>query len=300
MKTTSLVIAGLAGFAASARADVFVSHERMNDQTSDSGVVLRDVKAYAEIDGVSGITAATVSGGGFGGSTALTQVSPTYWEAKSAPYATGAALAVDFPANTPYTVSWTGASGSPVTLTSPASSLGNYYPGAPVFTLSGVSGTWSTFSGRGVFTFDATTVSSFTVSLNAYQNPTTTGAQRMAFADVEVSGTTRADVSDIPGSGAPDTGLLSLTFTTDLVAANASATDALVGFSAGEFLDVGAGFVNASSFNNAGSSGGLEAFALVNRTEFTLAAIPEPSAYGACGAAALAGVVAVRRRRRVR
>ena len=287
----------------------FISLEQNNAQTNAAEVTERNHEFYATVEGT-GFPYGTVS---VNGGPEHTLVDEGDFLEYSQTFSSESALTTFAPLGGTYTLGGYNdniPSATPINITGPGGAFADRLPTAPRFTISGVTGTWSTvLDGNnlpvGIFTFDPTSVTSFTVTLNAFDTPTD-GAFYGGFASVgSVNGNVYSEIDEagsgpdaLPGSPTTTT----LTFTKGL-ADNAGDGDPLTyGFVDGNTFELEGGFFNIVSLTETGLGDGSEkGFIFGNTTSFLLkadsSAIPEPSSYAALiGGLALAGALLRRRR----
>lgn len=289
---------------------VFVTLEQKNAQTSASGTEVRDYLGSVTVEGVANATSATVS---------LNAGTPEPLAADGdvleyrEPLSTELELTTNFPLNGTYTVNVTGTPNATSTLTGPGGSFADFRPVNPVFTLGGVTGTWSTVLDEndlpvGIFTFDPTGVTSFTVTLNAFASGTP-GSHYGGYASVGTINGDNYTFVDEAGYGPeeiPETPATTVfTFTNGQPADGGDGNSFTYGFVDGDFLELEGGFFNIIGLSDSGLGDGSEkGFIFGNVTTLLLkadstSAIPEPSTYATLlGAFALAGALLRRRQRR--
>jgi hypothetical protein len=207
------------------------------------------------------------------------------------------------PITSTYTYTLDGDPGDTITNTGPAGvSFAQGTPQTPLFTIAGVSGSWSVDGqGRGIFSFDPTGVTSFTVTLNDFVVSATDsdpGEARFEYrysvkdenAFFETVGEGGAFITTLDDYVAPE-----LTFIAG-TAANSDLDPQSFGFESGSAISLEGEFFN--HFNvNIDAEGYLNSFVFGNVTSFTLVAIPEPAAFAhLAGLGALVGVLTRRRR----
>jgi hypothetical protein len=314
MRTSSLLLlTGLLTAANTVYADgyVFVILEQKNAQTSESGTEVRDYMGSVMVEGIAEATAATVS---LNSGTPEPLASDGDVLEYREPISSELELTTNFPLNGTYTVNVTGTPNATSTLTGPGGSFADLRPANPVFTLGGVTGTWSTVLDEnnlpvGIFTFDPTGVTSFTVTLNAFVAGTP-GGHYGGYASVGlIDGETYNFVDEV-GYGPeeiPETpGTTVFTFTKGEPADGGDGNSFTYGFVDGDFLELEGGFFNVIGLSDSGLGDGSEkGFVFGSVTTLLLkadstSAIPEPSSYATLvGCFALAGALLRRRQRRM-
>ncbi|HEY0946242.1 MAG TPA: hypothetical protein VGD81_13275 [Opitutaceae bacterium] len=216
-------------------------------------------------------------------------------------YPTGADLLADFPLSATYTIATSGAVTDTAVIAGRSGGFLDWRPATPVFTLTGVSGTWTIENGQGVFTFDPTGVTSFTITTNGY-SATTLGGHYGAYMSVAEINNGFHQIGEIGVGPEPDATPYSapvFTFTNGL-AANSDEDDTTYGFTSGTLLELEAGFFNVIGYDAVLG----QAFVVGNTTSFLLraqaSAIPEPATYAQIfgAVAAVAGLIYRRRKQR--
>ena len=208
------------------------------------------------------------------------------------------------PSGGSYAFAITGGPNGSTTLTGPGGTYANNTTSTPVFSIAGVSGTWSIGAGGiGVFSFDPTTVaSSFTITLNAYSsaNPGSAYAYFASVANINSGYTFIDEAGDGPIPDTTPATATTLTFTKDL-ADNAGDGDASTyGFVSGSVFEIEGGFFNVLGLTNTSfGDGSQQAFVVGQTTRFQLQAIPEPSSFATIAGAAMLALAGLRRRRSV-
>lgn len=273
---------------------ISVALEDRHVQTGADSTALTGFHFYATVEQVEGVTSATVhaSSGALTTPTAL-DVEDDFLEIEETRGTLGSAIA-DFPLSASYTIAASGPTSGSVTINGPGGFFSQLVPDRPVFTIDGVSGTWS----NGVFSFDPTGVTSFTVTINNYGTSTPGGhyAYYLMAEGMGVSG----EVDDGPLTDDTPFSPPTFTFTNGLAADGDDDEDNTFGFTAGSNFFMEAGFFNIIGLTASGLGEAQQAFVAGSTTYFSLQAIPEPSTYAAIfGALALVGVAIHRRRRAV-
>ncbi len=298
---TSLAFLAATTFA-SGQGLLFTSLEQFNRQTSASVVTAYDYVAFATVENLPSVTGATFS---INGGTATTMpLDGDLYELRTS-YANPSALTAAYPANVGYSFVLSGTPAGTVNVNSPTGTFANNLPITPLFTLAGVSGTWSVQNNVGVFSFNPSGVTSFTISLNAY-NASNKGGHYGSFigvADIQ-NGFTEIDDAGIgPIADSVTPAAITATFTPGL-AANSDGSDLTYGFVSGSRYEIEGGLFNifnlATADGAVGGTGAQEGFIYGQTTSFILHAIPEPATYAQLlgGLAILCAVVQRRRRSR--
>jgi hypothetical protein len=307
-----LVFAVLLPAVASAQSFVMVGLEEFNLQTSSSGTTLQQANFVAEVSGLAGVNSVMV--GASDGVLWSAQAnlipqpdSPGDFFYRQG-YGTVGNLLMDFPADAVYGLYLDTTSGYFQTSHLPGAMTGSYgdhLPVAPLFTISGVNGTWVTpDKGLTQFRFVPTPGLTFTVTLNPYAVVTSGGhyAYLMKTRDLAADGMELGEVGEGPLADTTPFVPPSFTFTYGL----ATNTDTTYGFVEGSVLAVEAAFYNFLGLAPAGLftpwgapyEDVVQAFIFGNETQLLLVAIPEASSLPLwLGVLALAGTVMRRRRR---
>ncbi len=201
-----------------------------------------------------------------------------------------------FPTGAAYTITTLGGSSpNSETLTGPGGSLATNLPAVPLFTISGVTGSWL----GNTFKFDPTGVTSFTVTINSYSVTNPGGNFGWGYS-VESAGTIQGEDGAGPLVDATPYTAPVLTFTNGLGANAGDGDPTTFGFVNGATFNLEANFTNIIGLAAASNLGGQMAFLYGTNTSFIIevGAVPEPSTHAAImGALALGGVVWARRRR---
>lgn len=291
------VTCGLLPMAANAQ---FISVEKYASgyQTDASTVTVDGYYFKASIDSdVAGASSATVSAG----SGVLTTPAPLTsvngeLQYVSSKYASGSALSTtsDYPNSTTYTVRINNTTDVAIPGPGP-STFSSYLPNQVQFSISGVTGTWSTYfdsflgANVGVFTFDPTGVTSFTVSTNTFSVATAGDAHVTDLTVWRTSGSVLFDSADQFNPLSQ-----SVTFYT-----TGHSGDVLI--APGDSFDIEGTFSNGYGVGAAEyGTGNQKAFVESTKTYFQIqaSAIPEPSTYALLiGFYALANAATCRRRR---
>lgn len=296
----------LAAAAANAQLTI-ISVERYHHQTSASSApVVVGHTFYATAEGFAAETTATVSAdaGLLNGTLQALDDEGDFLEyASSQP--THPALLADFPLSAKYSVTVTGPASGTATIAGPGGFLSAVLPVTPRFTISGISGAWSVENGQGVFTFNPTGVTSFTVTTNGYATAGSGGHYGAFFSVGEVSSGYH-EIGEV-GVG-PEEDIVSynapvFTFTNGLAANAGDGDDRTYGFTNGSIFELESGFFNVIGLTESDAGVGQQAFIVGNVTSFLLradtSAIPEPATYVQIfGAVAAVAAVVYRRRKR--
>ena len=275
---------------------VAISLEQHNRQTGNSSTTVTEYAMYATVEEVGGVTGGSVSAtsGVLTTPASLSDEGDGIYEYTATRPLVGD-LTTAFPLNASYTLTTTGLVAS-ATINGPGNTFGYYNPATTLFTISGVTGTWS----GSTFYFNPASVTSFTVTINSYSaaNP---GGHYGAFfqvADITSGYSYLGEVGTGPDADATPFDTPVFTFTRGAALDGGDDDDTTYGFTTGTRLELEAGFFNVIGLTTSAIGDAQQAFIVGNTTSFTLAAIPEPSTYAAIfGALALAGVVIHRRRR---
>ncbi|MCF7689577.1 MAG: PEP-CTERM sorting domain-containing protein, partial [Cephaloticoccus sp.] len=210
------------------------------------------------------------------------------------------ALVTNFPMSATYTITTTGTDAGSVAIANPGGSLADYLPATPVFTISGVTGSWT----GNTFTFDPTGVTSFTVAMSRYSVPSIPGGMfgyGMGVVDNN-NGFNNGDVGDGPVNDSLIVSYTTPVFTFNVGAAfdNSDGDDSTFGIINGESYRLEANVTNITGLGSSGLAGGQQAFLFGSNTAFNIVAqaVPEPATWGLmAGLVALVGVMITRRRR---
>lgn len=273
---------------------VTVALEDRHIQTGDSTTSLAGYHFFATVEDIAGVTSATVQGSSGVLSSPTNMPDEGDYLEYEATRATLGAATTAFPLSANYTIVASGSTSGSVVINGTADAFADLVPANPVFTINGVSGTWS----GSTFSFNPVGVTSFTVTINNYVT-TTPGGHYAYYMEANHSLGFSDEVSAGPLTDATSFTAPTFTFT------NGAAVDggdvgnsSTYGFSAGSSFDLEAGFFNVLGLADSGLGVGQKAFVIGTTTSFTLQAIPEPSTYAAIfGALALAGAAIHRRRR---
>lgn len=151
------------------------SLEKYNYQVGDNQITLRSYDGFDDIDGFDEVTALSLS---INGETAANIPYDPNYEAfkRGIKYNTLEEMLADRPIDGSYTHTLTGTPSGSVTITAPNVPYADGVPVNPIFTITGVTGTWGQGnSGQGIFYFNPATTTSFTVSMNAHSANTQGG-----------------------------------------------------------------------------------------------------------------------------
>lgn len=272
------------------------SLEQYNYQTGDSTLTVRSYDAFDEyhgpidINGVSGVNGLSVA---INGGTATTiAYNPQYETFKqSQSWNNVDDMIAARPVDATYTHTLSGMPAGAVTITAPGHAYADAIPVNPLFTISGVNGTWSINSeGTGVFTFDPSSVTSFTMSMNRYSESNRLGFQQGGH---YAYGLVVADLSSgYTPLGGLSSGLIAestldeqftVTFTQGLTLDAGDNDDSTYGFTPGSFFEIEGEFVNIFNFaaTTLGDTTVEHGFIYQTVTSVLIQAapIPEPETY---------------------
>jgi hypothetical protein len=272
------------------------SLEQYNYQTGDSALTIRSYDAFDEyhgpidFNGVSGISGLSVA---INGGTATTiAYNPQYETFKQRQSWNNVDdMITARPVDATYTHILSGMPVGEVTITAPGHAYADVIPVNPLFTISGVNGTWSTNNeGTGIFTFDPSGVTSFTISMNRYSESNRFGFQQGGH---YVSGLVVADLSSgytplgglssgLIAEGTPDEQFM-VTFTKGLAPDAGDNDDSTYGFTPGSFFGVEGEFVNVFNLTATSLGGTTLEHGFIYQTVTSVliqaAPIPEPETY---------------------
>jgi hypothetical protein len=293
-----------------AHAGILISSlEQFNYQNGGDTLVVRSYDAFDEIEDIPGVTGYTVAVND--GTPEAINPNPEYngaYKRRQSVDTLGEMLTAR-PVGATYTHTLTGATAGTATIASPAFAYADAIPANPLFTISGVTGAWGTFTdGRPVFHFDPATVTSFTVTMNRYSDGDRAGFQQgqnyaYAFfvADVSTEDYNVIDEqhSGLLADGDPDA-RFSVTFTKDLPLDGGDSDPTTYGFTAGSFFNLEGEFVNIFDLSESDLPGHEQAFIYQTVTALLISAtpIPEPSAAAQLLGLVGLGFAAARRGRR--
>lgn len=315
------IAASLTLIATAANAQLtLISLEQHHRQTSNSTTSVAGYSFYATAEGFDTVTSATVTAtaGSLSGTDQQLPDRGDFFEYEDESPATALALTTNYPLGATYTITLAGTPSGTVSITNTSGkTFTELLPDAPVFTLTGansqpLTGTWSIEGNQSVFTFDSTSVTSFTVTTNGYSVVSPQGHYAGYFSVADTTNTWAelgevgvgpvADpIGDTPGYTPPV-----FTFTKDLAPDADDLDDSTYGFTNGTEFELEAGFFNVIGLTDSGlNDGSQKAFIVGTTTSFILraqaSAIPEPSTYAQIfGAVAAVGAVIYRRRRKQR
>lgn len=287
---------------------ITVALEQHNYQTGAATVAVEPngYVTYASVENIPSVTSATLSINA-GGATSIPLEDSNFYELQNS-YATSGALTAAYPTNATYTFNITSSSpgsapSGSTTITGPGGTFAGNLPVTPLFSFGGVSGTWSLQGNVGVFTFNPASVTSFTISLTAY-NATNKGGYYGSYVDVSDVNNSYTEVDEAgegPTSDATASTATTLTFTKDLAANGGDADPLTYGFVSGSSYYIEGGLFNVFNLDNTTLTNGAgiqQAFVFGQTTGFILQAIPEPSTYAQLvGGFAVIAACALRRRR---
>ncbi|MFC4992862.1 PEP-CTERM sorting domain-containing protein [Rubritalea tangerina] len=299
--TMTVFAASVLPIMAQEKVEVFSSLERYNYQTGDASLSVRSYDGFDDIGGTS-IEEDSFNGVGEyyaininGGGDQQIPYSQFYQQYKrGVEYATSAAMLAARPIDATYThVLQTADEGRiEFEITAPNVSLADGIPVDPLFTISGVSGTWTSGNnGIGRFEFDPMSVAEFTITLNAYVAPTGVGTHYTSQVQVNSIGNGFSEVdttsSGLLASSVDPSGLspLVLTFKRGLADDAEDGDPTTFGYQDGSVFELEGEHVNAWLETGPGSIGDYDfeltkGFVMQTVTGMEIAAvasIPEPS-----------------------
>lgn len=287
-----------------------VSLEQHNYQTgADTTSVQSGTDGYSAFAAVEGIPATGVTLTIGAGDPMTVPLDGSFYELHSS-YSSSGAMTTAYPTGSTYTFAITSSSSPSGTtaIIGPGGTFDANKPITPIFSFGGISGTWSVEGGMGVFTFNPASVTSFTVSMTAYDvlNPLNKGGHYGSFVDVSDVNNSYTEVGEVGEGPTPDatpSTATTLTFTKDLAANGGDLDGSTYGFVSGSRYYIEGGLFNVfnlggTTLTNPGET--QQAFVFGQTTGFILQAIPEPStaAQLAGGLAVVAACVFRRRRAR--
>lgn len=272
---------------------VFSSVEQFNYQIGAETTALRDYEGFDELSDLPGVTGYTFSVNGSAPETIT--ANPEFDGAfkRRLSYATLPEMLAARPVDGTYVHTLTGDPEEVVTITGPGILYETAIPVDPRFTFTGVSGVWTQDAeGMGVFNFDPTGITSFTLTMNLFSASLIGDAFVSGISVAEIDGAFIAidDVSsDIQLNGEAAT-QLSITFTQGLPVDGGDADPSTYGFELGSLFEIEGEFVNVFFEDGYGLDDDLlAAFVYQNVTGFKIQAspVPEPASAAALGIAAL-------------
>ncbi len=281
---------------------LLTSVEVYNNQVSASNTTVRYYSAFDEAFEL-GVTSLTLKIDG-GAPESITP-NPIYGGEykRRQDYSTDTALLAARPITSSYVYTLNNNPSDTITNTGPTGvSFSQGLPATPLFSINGVSGTWSTDNqGRGIFSFNPAGVTNFTVTLNNFvvsASDMDAGEARYEFrynvydqnANYAIVGEGGDFLTTLGAYSAPQ-----LTFTAGVSAFN-DGDPSTFGFSAGTALQIEGEFFNHFNFAQ-DPDGYINSFVFGTTTAFALMAIPEPATFAQLlGLIVLTGVL-IRRRR---
>jgi hypothetical protein len=260
------------------------SLEQYNYQVGDNQITLKSYDGFDDVDGFDNITGLSLS---INGGTAENIPYDSFYEAfkRGRNYDTLAEMLAERPINGTYTHNLTGTPSGSVTITAPNVPYADGIPVNPVFTITGVSGKWGRDpNGVGRFFFDPATVTSFTVSMNAYNASTQGGHYVYAVyvADITSGFNYLAEYSSdlvVDGETPPVPANLTLTFTKGLPLDGGDSDPSTFGFTDGTRFEIEGEHVNIFGLQDAGlGEGSMKAFPYQTVTAFNIEADANPTA----------------------
>lgn len=305
MKKLSLITALSFTFVAGAMAQaIFSSIEQYNFQTDATTTSVRDYEGFDDLSDLPGVTGYTFSVNGGTSEEILPNPEFGGLYKRRLSYATLPEMLAARPVDGTYQHTLSGDPATTVSITAPGISYADAIPIDPLFTITGATGSWSIDEdGFGVFNFDPTDVTSFTLTMNLFATST--------LGDAFVSGLSIAEItdalypiddisSDIQLNGAAPL-QLSVTFTKGLSVEGGDTDPSTFGFDEGSVFEIEGEFVNVFFEEGYGLDDELLAgFVYQNVTAMKIeafAAVPEPASAGALISLISLGYVALRRRR---
>lgn len=261
------------------------SLEQYNFQVGDATVALRSFDGFDEIAGFDDVTGLSLSING-----QAPEIIPfhPFYEAfkRGINYDTLESMLAERPIDGAYTHNLTGTPSGLVTITAPGIPYEDAIPINPVFTISGISGTWGVApDGGGCLYFDPATTTSFTVTMNGYSTATQ-GSHYVYALNVgenssefnRVDGYSSGLV--VAGEESPVPESLSLTFTKGLGLDAGDDDPSTYGFVSGTRFHLEGEHINVFGLADAGLGAGvaIKAFVYQAVTQIELVAVGDPLA----------------------
>lgn len=280
------------------------SLEQYNYQIGHSMLTVRSYDAFDQLDDLPGVTGLTVQvNGGPLENVAFNDSYNAYKRRQS--WNSVAEMVAARPENASIVHTLQGSPAGVVSINAPGISYQDAVPISPLFEIDGVNGYWTENSdGAGVFNFDANSIDSFTIHLNAYA-ANTPGSHFFYGISVE-DNSDGSDFGDRVHSGLLQTGApspsFSLIFTRGLPLDGGDADPTTFGFDSDSLFELEGEFGNIFGLTDAGlGDGSQKAFVYQNNTSLILHASPVPIPAGALLlGSALAGLGGVYRHSRLR
>jgi hypothetical protein len=292
------LLAGL--FCLSAHAQVVtVAIEQHNHQTGSSTFTTNEYTFATDVEEYPSVSGGTVSAtsGDLNSASQSLSADGDDWEYVVSE-TNSATLISSFPFNNTYSVTTTGTPSGTVVISSPNDTLSNLLPDAPVFTISGVTGTWV----GNTFKFNpADVTTSFTVTISDYSVTSSGGQYGYSFTVGDISGSYSAvgGMDDGPIDDSTDFTPIVFTFTKGAANDAGDGDDTTYGFVDGSHFEIEGNFSNVYNFGDSEfGSGNAEAFIIGSNTIFNLQAVPEPSSVALWAGVVVLSMTCARRRRR--
>ena len=262
------------------------SLEQYNYQVGPNQLVVNTYDAFDEIsEDFTDVDSLAVSvNGGTADNIPFDPFYGTFKRAKN--YDTLPEMLAERPINGTYVHTLTGTPSGAVTINAPNVPYLDGVPNHPVFTIAGVTGTWGRgANGVGRFFFDPDSVTSFTVTMNAY-NATTQGGHyvyAIYVADITAGFNYIEEYSSdlvVNGETPPVPANLTLTFTKGLPLDAGDSDPTTFGFNDGTRFEIEGEHVNIFGLSDAGlgTDVGLKAFPYQTVTAFNIEADANPEA----------------------
>ncbi|MFU8849123.1 MAG: hypothetical protein ACNA77_10475 [Opitutales bacterium] len=272
---------------------IFSSLEQFNFQSGEDLLLTNRYEAFDELDELPGVTGYTVSVNG--GPAESIEENPEFDNARKRRLAwpTLAEMLAERPIGATYTHTLSGNPAGTVVIESPDVAYEAAIPAKPAFTINGIEGIWrkSPYSpdGAPLFQFDPTGVSSFTVTMNAYNVPGPEGTEgegvqgELFVSSLSITNTSAGGASignvgvlgDEPQESGTPTAPLTITFILGAPADGGDSDPHTFGLSPNDTYELEGEFVNVFGLTAAGS-GALathdKAFVYQNVTSLTLLA----------------------------
>ena len=257
------------------------SLEQYKYQVSDNQITLRSYDGFDEIDGLEDVTALSISING-GASVDIPYNSQYDAFKRGINYDTLEEMLADRPINGTYTHTLAGTPSGSVTITAPNVPYADGIPVDPKFTITGVTGTWGRGTeGQGIYYFDPTSTTSFTVSMNAYTVTTQGGhyAYSVFLSGSSIDGEYSSGIVAAGQTPSVPTNL-TLTFTKGLPPDAGDDDPTTFGFTADDWVEIEGEHVNIFGLSDAEIGGdivGQKAFIYQAVTSFLFVAGAPPT-----------------------